>query len=80
MADGSVAPCELLATRYPLESLRESNMDFSAIWNSAGAEQMRSAIRKSRCHCTFECAWTVNVLARPLFWPRLAVNTLQELL
>jgi len=36
MADGSVAPCELLVTRYSLESLRENNMDFSAIWNKIG--------------------------------------------
>jgi len=80
MADGSVTPCELLASRYPLGNLRECNMDFSAIWNSTLAEQARQMIRNSRCHCTFECAWTVNVLARTTFWPRLAGATLREML
>lgn len=80
MADGSVTPCELLASRYPLGSLRDNVMDFSGILNSALAEQARCVILESRCHCTFECAWTVNVLARPVFWPRLALTTLRELL
>jgi len=80
MADGSVTPCELLASRYPLGNLRDSNMDFPAIWNNALAEQARHVIRESRCHCTFECAWTVNVLARTTFWPRLVLSTLRELL
>lgn len=80
MADGSVTPCELLAARYPLGNLRDCNMDFSSIWNSAGAEKVRQMIRDSRCHCTFECAWTVNVLGRTTFWPRFALTTLRELL
>jgi MoaA/NifB/PqqE/SkfB family radical SAM enzyme len=80
MADGSVTPCELLASRTKLGNLRENGMDFSGIWNSARAEQARHTIRKGRCHCTFECAWTVNVVARPVFWPRLTFMTLRELL
>ncbi|MEK6744928.1 MAG: radical SAM protein [Nitrospirota bacterium] len=80
MADGSVAPCELLALRHPMGNLRENDMKFSGIWNSVRAHQVRRSIRENRCHCTFECAWTVNVLARPVFWPRLAFTTLRELL
>lgn len=79
MADGTVTPCELLASRFAPGNLRENNMDFSGIWNSERAEQARYFIRKSRCHCTFECAWTINVLAHPVYWPRLTLMTLREL-
>jgi MoaA/NifB/PqqE/SkfB family radical SAM enzyme len=80
MADGTVAPCELLASRYPLGNLRDHDMNFARIWNGCQSAQVRDAVRGDRCHCTFECVWTVNVLARPAFWPRLALTTLRELL
>jgi radical SAM protein with 4Fe4S-binding SPASM domain len=80
MADGTVAPCELLASRLPLGNLRGNDMDFLRIWKSREAIQAKQAIRRERCRCTFECAWTVTVLARPAFWPRLALTAIGEML
>jgi len=78
-ADGTVAPCELLTERMPLGNLRDYEMNFLKLLNSQRAQNARHEISKTKCHCTFECAWTVNILTTPSYWPSLALNTLKEL-
>lgn len=79
-ADGTVAPCELLTNKLSIGNLRDFSMDFLELWNSASAQLARDQIKRTKCHCTFECAWTVNILTTPTYWPRLMRNTLKELL
>lgn len=79
-ADGTVAPCELLSRKYPFGNLRDQDMDYGRLVRSGPAGVARKAIRAARCHCTFECAWTVNILTSPRFWPRLVSSTVRELL
>lgn len=79
-ADGAVAPCELLADKLTLGNLRDFGMDFLDLWNSANAQHARDQIKRTKCHCTFECAWTVNILTTPKYWPQMMRNTLKELL
>lgn len=79
-ADGSVSPCELLGPSGILGNLRRCAMDFGQIWKSDTATQARSRIIEKGCSCTFECAWTVNVLSNPAYLPGLAYHTLLELI
>ena len=78
-ADGRVSPCEPLDASWTLGNLREYEMDFAAIWKSPAAEMIRRKIRSRKCHCTFECAWSVNVLSYPVYWPLLSYHTIREL-
>lgn len=68
-ANGDVYPCEILNT--PLGNLRDYEMNFEKLWQSEKAEDCRRFIKDSRCHCTFECAWTVNVVSHLKFLPSL---------
>lgn len=79
-ADGTVAPCELLSKKHPLGNLRDHGMDYLKLWRSAPARNARTIIRDTKCRCTFECAWTVNILTSPRFWPRLLSHTVRDLL
>lgn len=78
LSDGSVYPCELLGPAWQLGSLMEVGMDFLRIWRSPAADRARERITAGNCCCTFECAWTVNLLSQAAFWPRLAWYTLRE--
>ncbi len=72
--DGIVHPCEILDR--PLGNLRDCGMDLRALWRGGAAARARRDIRHSRCHCTYECAWTVNILSNPRYLPRLAAGAL----
>lgn len=63
-ANGDVLPCEL--RRQALGSLRDSDFDFSRIWQSPTAREERRRIREEKCHCTYECFMTLNVLFDPV--------------
>ena len=78
-ADGSVSPCELLAAGMPVGNLRDYDMDFLKLWHDQPARSARQSIHATRCHCTFECAWTVNILTTPSHWPQLLLHTAREL-
>ncbi|MCL2389536.1 MAG: radical SAM protein, partial [Elusimicrobia bacterium] len=68
-ADGDVAPCELLADK--IGNLKDFNYNFADLWRSPAAYALRSKIKKTKCHCTFECAWSVNILGNLKFYPRI---------
>jgi MoaA/NifB/PqqE/SkfB family radical SAM enzyme len=69
-ANGEVFPCEVL-NNYNLGNIRDYNMDFIRLWNSNKARQCREHIKKSRCSCTFECAWSVNIISNIKFMPQI---------
>lgn len=68
--NGDVYPCELLP-RWHLGNLKDFAMDFMKLWTSEKAATCRRFIVKSRCHCTFECAWTINILSHARYIPAL---------
>lgn len=72
--DGTVYPCEILDR--PLGNLRDHGMDLRALWRQPAASGARREIRQVRCHCTYECAWTVNILSNPRYLPGLALGAL----
>lgn len=77
--DGTVLPCEVLDRTFAVGNLREAGMDFLRLWNGAAADGVRERVASRGCRCTYECAFTVNVLGNPRNWPRLLLRTLGEL-
>ena len=67
--NGDVYPCEILDR--PLGNVRDYDYDFMALWRDAAAADTRRWIRRSHCHCDFECAWTFNILGNWRYQPRL---------
>jgi len=63
-ANGDVLPCEL-HDDLKMGNLRENDYDFRRIWFSPRADQVRRAIRETRCFCTYECFLTLNILFNP---------------
>jgi MoaA/NifB/PqqE/SkfB family radical SAM enzyme/cellulose synthase/poly-beta-1,6-N-acetylglucosamine synthase-like glycosyltransferase len=67
--NGDVAACEILDRQ--IGNLRDFGFDFSRLWFSPQAQELRRDISKRRCRCTWECAVGTNVLFGPRYWPEL---------
>jgi len=74
--DGQVYPCEILDR--PLGNLRDYGMNFLALWENALCHDARRFIKDTHCNCTYECAWTVNVITNPQYLPRLASDVIRQ--
>ncbi len=79
-SDGRVSPCEVLDSSWTLGNVRDHNMNFLAVWRSSTGNVYRKKICNEKCHCTYECAWTVNVISQPVYWPKLIYYLLRDIL
>ena len=68
-ADGTVSPCEVLS--WPLGNVRDFDLDFMALWDSAETAKLRQWRNDTKCACTYECAWSYNILGSPKYLPAL---------
>lgn len=68
-ANGVVSPCEVLS--WPLGNIRDFDLDFMKLWRSEEAKKLRQWRNKTKCACTYECAWSYNILSSPKFLPSL---------
>lgn len=68
-ANGDVRPCEVLPA--VIGNVRDSGYHLGAIWRSAEAKAARRFIVGTNCHCTYECAWSLNTLADACYYPQL---------
>jgi len=68
-ANGVVRPCEILDR--PLGNLRDYDYDFLRLWADGTAAETRRWIHDTNCHCTYECAWSFNVLSTARYQPAL---------
>lgn len=67
--DGTVHPCEILDK--PLGKLSNFNYDFLKLWRSNQTKSVKKWIKKTKCHCSYECAMTYNVMSNYKYQPRL---------
>lgn len=67
--NGDVFPCEQLT--QPMGNVRDFEGDFLQVWTSPAAKTERQFIVDRKCHCTYECAMSSNILFNPWFYPRL---------
>lgn len=73
-AEGTIYPCEILDR--PLGNVRDYGGDFSKLWAAAPARETRDWIKDTNCHCTYECAWSFNVLSNARYQPSLIAAAL----
>ena len=66
--NGEVYPCEIL--NKPLGNLREYDFNFERLWHSKKTKQITTWIKDTNCHCTYECAWSYNILASKKYYPQ----------
>jgi radical SAM protein with 4Fe4S-binding SPASM domain len=74
-ANGDVRPCEVLPT--VIGNVRASGYDLGRVWRSAEALNTRRFIVDTDCHCTYECAWSLNTLVDAKYYPRVFSNLIQ---
>jgi MoaA/NifB/PqqE/SkfB family radical SAM enzyme len=63
---GDIWPCCTLGYDMSMGKLRDYDYDFSALWNSKRAAQIRGYIREGRCHCPLANQTYSNILMN---WP-----------
>jgi len=74
---GEVYPCEILDK--PLGNLRDYDMDLMKLWKDDGCKEAKDFIKDTHCNCSYECAWSINVISNKRYIPRLIKNTLKQL-
>lgn len=72
-ANGDVLPCEVLTEK--MGNIRDSNYDFLSIWLSKNAKKLTKKIKDEKCFCTYECAWSFNILGNTTYHPLLIQKT-----
>jgi len=74
LSNGNVFPCELLNSE--IGNLKDFEYDYMALWKSEKAQNIRDNIVKSKCFCTFECTWLLNIFSQPKYYPEILYKTL----
>lgn len=74
-SNGDVFSCEILNKK--IGNIREYNFDLIKLWNSKNNCELRKYIIKSKCRCTYECAWTFNILGNYRYYPNLLLKVLK---
>lgn len=67
-ANGDVYPCEILGKK--IGNIKDYDYDFKRLWTNHEQREVYQWIRDTNCHCSFECAWTLNILYNPVYIPR----------
>ncbi|MCK5861518.1 MAG: radical SAM protein [Candidatus Hydrogenedentes bacterium] len=82
--EGLIFPCEIL--EYYIKTgtaslqtasfgnIRDFEYDIRKVLGTEQARKIVDYIRNSKCHCSFECAMSVNVLYSPSLWPHILKN------
>jgi radical SAM protein with 4Fe4S-binding SPASM domain len=73
---GEVYPCEILDKE--LGNLRDYDMDFLALWRNTKTQEVKKLIKDTRCNCSYECAWTINVISNKKYIPRLLYHVARQ--
>lgn len=75
--NGNVEACEVRGDAH-LGNIRDFDLDMRALLGSPAARAWRRAILAERCHCTYECARGVSIVASPRYLPRIASGLLRS--
>lgn len=71
--NGDVYPCEVLEDKK-MGNLYDYDFDVLKLW--ADNKKLRKWIKKNKCHCTYECAWSYNILSSPKHMVKLGIKGL----
>ena len=75
-ADGQVYPCEILDR--PLGNLRDYDLNFMKVWQNPKTSAAKKFIKDSNCHCSYECAWSINIISNKKYIPKLISESLKQ--
>jgi len=75
-ANGDVYPCEILDNA--LGNLRDNGFNFLKIWKSDKTADIRKFIKDTDCNCSYECAWSINIISNKRYIPKLIVNSIKQ--
>ena len=84
--DGNVVPCEILETlvdvdkKYKMGNLQDFDFNIQSLLKSERALDIIKYIKKSRCHCSFECVKYMDVIYNKKFYPKLIKNAVKRIL
>ena len=69
-ANGDVYPCEILHNRK-LGNLRKYEMNLLELLQNAETNACKKFIKDTDCHCSYECAWSINIISNKQYIPSL---------
>ena len=50
---------------------KDFNYDFLSLWHNKKTLDVKNWIKKTNCHCTYDCAWSLNILGNAKYQPEL---------
>ncbi len=68
--NGDVFPCEVLGKK--MGNLYDHDMNISRLWGKN--TELRKWIKDTKCNCSYECAWSYNILSSPKHMLQLGVR------
>ena len=68
-SNGDVFPCELLNQK--MGNLSDFDFNFLNLWKSLNALNVKKNISKSKCFCTYECSWFLNIFSYYRYYPEI---------
>ncbi len=71
-----VLPCEILNKK--LGSLKEFDYDVGRLLNNPEAVGLVDWIRRTKCHCTFECALATSIIHHKAGYPRIIWRAVKQ--
>lgn len=79
--EGRVMPCEMLEQMLPgrdfvMGDLRRADYDIRKVLVSRKSREVADFIRKSKCHCAFECCTLCNIVFNPGMYPKIVKRLL----
>lgn len=72
--NGDVYPCEILNDKK-MGNLYDYDMNITKLWEANAA--LRKWVLESKCNCSYECAWSYNILSSPKHWPEFALSVIR---
>lgn len=74
--NGDLYPCEILENKK-IGNLRDVDMNFMDLWSSKKNKDIKDFILDKKCHCTYECALSYNILSNWRYQPALLKSALK---
>jgi len=78
-SNADVYPCEILHN-HKLGNLRDYHLNFMSLWKDRAAGETKKFIKDTNCHCSYECAWSLNIISNIRYIPELTWGVIRSYL
>lgn len=76
--DGSIHPCEML--NKEIANIKDFDYNFLKCWHSLNAQKIKNEIITSKCNCTHECFWLLNIFSSPQYYGEISYHLIKNLM